>query len=137
MNVLVIEPGAAPYEKEISGLEEMQAMVGGLIATRYPFEDHVALVMNEDQRPHRERFNRSLGPGNNGIFGTCFICGFEGEKFCFLSPEQADHYSRRFHDPEIMLGAISGKWATMTVEPFRRPRKGGANHPKSKKVKRK
>ena len=29
MRVLMVEPGMAPYEKEINGLEEMQAVVGG------------------------------------------------------------------------------------------------------------
>lgn len=29
MNVLVVEPGRLPYEREIGGLEEMQAVVGG------------------------------------------------------------------------------------------------------------
>ena len=29
MNVLVVEPGMAPYEKEIDGLKDMQAIVGG------------------------------------------------------------------------------------------------------------
>ena len=36
MNVLVVEPGYAPYEKEINGLEEMQGVVGGLITAIYP-----------------------------------------------------------------------------------------------------
>lgn len=35
MNVLVVEPGMAPYEKEVNGLEEMQATVGGLITASY------------------------------------------------------------------------------------------------------
>ena len=30
MKVLMVEPGAAPYEKELNGLHEMQAAVGGL-----------------------------------------------------------------------------------------------------------
>ena len=38
MNVLVVEPGMAPYEKEINGLSEMQAVVGGNITVSYPFE---------------------------------------------------------------------------------------------------
>lgn len=46
MNVLVVEPGVAPYEKEINGLTEMQATVGGLIDAIYPFEDRVAVVCN-------------------------------------------------------------------------------------------
>lgn len=29
MNLLVVEPGMAPYEKEIAGLSEMQTMVCG------------------------------------------------------------------------------------------------------------
>lgn len=36
LNVLVVEPGIAPYEKEINGLKEMQATVGGLITVSYP-----------------------------------------------------------------------------------------------------
>ena len=44
MNVLVVEPGYLPYEKEINGLEEMQAVVGGLIEPIYPYEERVALA---------------------------------------------------------------------------------------------
>ena len=48
MRVLMVEPGMAPYEKEINGLEEMQAAVGGLITASYPFEEPVALVSNDE-----------------------------------------------------------------------------------------
>lgn len=46
MNVLVVEPGYLPYEKEINGLEEMQAVVGGWIEAIYPYEEEVAIVCN-------------------------------------------------------------------------------------------
>ena len=36
MKVLVVEPGYAPYEKDIEGLEAMQEVVGGLITASYP-----------------------------------------------------------------------------------------------------
>lgn len=36
MKTVVVEPGYAPYEKEINGLTEMQATVGGLIQAIYP-----------------------------------------------------------------------------------------------------
>ena len=36
MQVLVVEPGILPYEKEINGLKEMQAVVGGPITALYP-----------------------------------------------------------------------------------------------------
>ena len=48
MNVLIVEPGMAPYEKEINGLEEMQATVGGRITAIYPYEEQVALVCNDE-----------------------------------------------------------------------------------------
>lgn len=38
MKVVVVEPGYQPYEKEIDGLAEMQAVVGGLITAAYPYE---------------------------------------------------------------------------------------------------
>ena len=49
MNVLVVEPGVLPYEKEVKDeLKDLQAIVGGHIQAIYPFQDYVALVCNED-----------------------------------------------------------------------------------------
>lgn len=49
MDVLVVEPGYAPYEKSINGLDEMQATVGGLIQAIYPYEEQVAIVCNTEE----------------------------------------------------------------------------------------
>ena len=46
MKVLVVEPGYAPYEKDIEGLHGMQEVVGGTIQAIYPFEDRAAVVCN-------------------------------------------------------------------------------------------
>ena len=48
MRVLVVEPETLPYEKEINGLEEMQATVGGIIDAIYPWEDRAAIVCNDE-----------------------------------------------------------------------------------------
>lgn len=48
MNVLVVEPGYLPYEKEINGLKEMHELVGGYIDAIYPFEDEAAVVCNDE-----------------------------------------------------------------------------------------
>ena len=37
MNVLVVEPGYLPYEKEIDDLPDMKKLVGGPIQAIYPF----------------------------------------------------------------------------------------------------
>ena len=60
MNVLVVEPGFLPYEKEINGLEEMQKTVGGLIQAIYPFQEEVGLVCNENGIFEWLEFNRSI-----------------------------------------------------------------------------
>ena len=39
MYVLVVEPGILPYEREIYGLKEMQAVVGGPFKGIYRWED--------------------------------------------------------------------------------------------------
>lgn len=46
MKVLVVEPMKKCYTKEINGLDEMQALVGGYIQAIYPFPDKAAVVCN-------------------------------------------------------------------------------------------
>ena len=69
MRVLMVEPGMAPYEKEINGLEEMQAAVGGHISAIYPFKEPVALVSNDESLFLSMPFNRSVEGGYGGIWG--------------------------------------------------------------------
>lgn len=68
MKVLVVEPGYAPYEKEINGLHEMQAVVGGLIQPIYPYQEQVAVVCNEEGLINGLLFNRSVENGYGGVF---------------------------------------------------------------------
>lgn len=63
MRVLVVEPETLPYEKEIIGLEEMQATVGGLIDAIYPWEDRAAIVCNDEALLLDMPFNRSVEGG--------------------------------------------------------------------------
>ena len=94
MNVLVVEPGYLPYEKEINGLNEMQATVGGYIEAIYPYEEMVAIVCNEEGLINGLPFNRSVEGGYGGVFGTFFVCGLSEDSFCSLSPEQMKHYKQ-------------------------------------------
>ena len=87
MNVLVVDPGMAPYEKEINGLKEMQATVGGLITTSYPYAEPIAIVSNDESILEGMPFNRSVEGGYGGIFGTFFVCGLSEEDFTSLTPE--------------------------------------------------
>ena len=117
MNVLVVEPGMAPYEKEINGLKEMQATVGGLITAIYPYEEQVALVCNDEGIHQGMEFNRSVGNGYGGVFGTFFICGLGEEDFCSLPPEQMERFKKKFHQAEILVGAKGNTPITLKVDP--------------------
>lgn len=117
LNVLVVEPGMAPYEKEINGLSEMQAVVGGLITVSYPFAEKVGIVSNDDSIGLGMEFNRSLEGGYGGIFGPFFVCGLTEDSFCSLTPEQMEHYKKKYHQAEILLG-VNGKGpVTLKVQP--------------------
>ena len=67
--MLVVEPGCAPYEKEVNGLSEMQAVVGGLIQAIYPYEEPVAVVCNEEGLLLGLPFNRNMEGGYDGVCG--------------------------------------------------------------------
>lgn len=120
MNVLVVEPGYAPYEKEINGLHEMQTIVGGPIQAIYPFQEQIAVVCNDEGLNLRLPFNRSVPGGYGGIFGTFFICGFGGENFCSLTPEQAEIYKKFFHQAEVLIGATGNLPITIPIPPMRK-----------------
>ena len=117
MNVLVVEPGMAPYEKEVNGLKEMQATVGGLITVIYPYEEQVAIVSNDESILEGMPFNRSVEGGYGGIFGTFFVCGLGEEDFCSLSPEQMERFKKKFHQAEILVGAKGNTPITLKVDP--------------------
>lgn len=117
MNVLVVEPGMAPYEKEVNGLKEMQATVGGLITVIYPYEEQVAIVSNDESILEGMPFNRSVEGGYGGIFGTFFVCGLTEDSFCSLSPEQMDRFKKEFHHAEILIAAKGNTPITLKVEP--------------------
>ena len=115
MRVLVVEPEVLPYEKEINGLEEMQATVGGLIDAIYPWEDRAAIVCNDEAILLDMPFNRSVEGGYGGVFGTFFVCGVGEEDFCSLTPEQMKVYKEKFRRAEILLGATGTAPVTLKV----------------------
>ncbi len=117
MNVLIVEPGYAPYEQEINGLHEMQEVVGGLIQAIYPYKEPVAVVCNEEGLLLGLPFNRSMEGGYGGVCGTFFVCGLGEEDFCSLTPEQVRTYKQKFFRAEILVGIIDDEPVTLKVAP--------------------
>ena len=81
MKVLVVEPMKKCYTKEINGLEEMQALVGGYIQAIYPFPDKAAVVCNEEGKNLGLPFNRPLFDENH--LRHIFCGGFRCRGLCF------------------------------------------------------
>lgn len=125
MNVLVVEPGYLPYEKEIKDgadhLEQMQAIVGGLIEPIYPYHEEVAIVCNEEGLINGLPFNRSVPGGYGGVFGTFFICGLGEEDFCSLPPELMERFKNEFRNSEILLGFDGNEAVTLKVSSQPKP----------------
>ena len=129
MDVLVVQPRFAPYEKSIIGLDEMQATAGGLIQAIYPYEEQVAIVCNEEGLLHGLEFNRSVPGGYGGVVGTFFICGLGEEDFCSLTPEQMEKYRKEYHKAEILIGARGNEPITIKVEPKQKKSPGVPQKP--------
>ena len=125
MNVLVVEPGYLPYEKEIQDgadhLEQMQAIVGGLIEPIYPYHEEVAIVCNEEGLINGLPFNRSVPGGYGGVFGTFFICGLGEEDFRSLPPELMERFKKEFRNSEILLGFDGNEAVTLKVSSQPKP----------------
>ena len=114
MRVLIVEPGKAPYEREIgASLADMQAVVGGTIQAVYPFEEPVALVCNDEGKLLGMTPNRALYMENipyDVIAGTFLLCGApaDSERFTSLTKEQVLHFQERFRYPERFI-RVNGK----------------------------
>lgn len=105
MKALVVEPGKAPYEKDIdSSLKGLQKEVGGCIEALYPYADPVSIVCNEEGKLAWLPMNRGLydedGDLCDIIAGKFLIVGLGEEDFDSLNPELMEKYAGIFAVPE-------------------------------------
>lgn len=69
LTVLCVKPGEKPKCIEIeSGLDALQRAVGGYIEAVYPYEDPVALIVNEEGKLNGLPLNRALRDEDNNIY---------------------------------------------------------------------
>ena len=113
MNVLMVEPGKAPYETQIGDdLRSMQAVVGGYIQAVYPYEELVALICNEDGKLDGLPLNRALRDSDGDIYdivaGKFFIVGLGPNDFTDLPHDLAEQFAEQFRQPEMFM-RVDGK----------------------------
>jgi len=113
MNVLVVEPGKKPYPKRIkTGLKSLQDEVEGYIECVYPFDDPVALIVNEEGKINGMPLNRALREESGDIYdiiaGPFLVAGITDDDFCSLSDELTAKYSGLFESPELFI-SVGGR----------------------------
>lgn len=97
MKVLIVEPMKPCYVREVSGLKDMQEVVGGDIEATYPFEDLVAVVFNAN--------GKGLGLPYDIVCGTFFLAGLGAEDFVSLTEEQIRRY-KKLYDNVMVITAV-------------------------------
>ena len=108
MNVLMVEPGKAPYEMQIGDdLQSMQAVVGGYIQAVYPYEEPVALICCVSGKLDGLPLNRALRDSDGDIYdivaGNFFIVGLGQNDFTDLPHDLAEQFAEQFRQPEIFI----------------------------------
>ena len=106
MKVLIVEPMKPCYVREISGLNDMQEIVGGHIEAIYPFKEQVAIIANEEGKILGLPFNRHLsderGVPYDIVCGTFFMAGLGAEDFVSLTDEQIQRYKSLYDNMQIL-----------------------------------
>ena len=108
MTVLCVKPGKKPVCIEIEdGLGAFQRAVGGCIETVYPYEDPVALIVNEEGKLNGLPLNRALRDEDNDIYdivaGSFLVVGLGKSDFTSLTPALMEKYEKLFHCPEAFI----------------------------------
>lgn len=108
MNVLLVEPMREPRAIQIdSGLESLQKAVGGYIEAVYPFDDPVAVIVNDEGKINGLPLNRALRDEAGEIYdvmaGQFLVVGLGKENFSDLPPDMMEKYKKHFKNPEMFL----------------------------------
>ena len=128
IRVVMVRPGELAEITEIgTGLETLQAAVDGCIEPYYGLEDpDCCIVCNDEGKLLGMDPNRAIrdeyGNIQEIICGPFFICDCSGESFGSLSEEKAEHYMKKYRQPERIF-QIGNRFAAMKYEPTSVPEK--------------
>ena len=126
ITVLSVKPLREPCVITIPNkLRTLQDQVGGMIEAVYPFEDPVAIILNEEGKLNGSMPNRGLYDSSGNLYdviaGTFLIVGLSEEDFCSLSEELSAKYMEKYKIPERMA-FINGRIRMLPVTDSRKPR---------------
>ena len=124
ITVLSVKPLREPCVITIPNkLRTLQDQVGGMIEAVYPFEDPVAILLNDEGKLNGSMPNRGLYDSSGNLYdiiaGTFLIVGLSEEDFCSLSEELSAKYMEKFKIPERMA-FINGRIRMLPVTDSRK-----------------
>ena len=108
LSVLLIQPGKAPRMVEIPDtLDAMQELVGGYIEEYMPFDDEVAIIVNEEGKLNGLPPNRAIFAENSKQIADVLVGDFfivkspvDSDKYQSLTKDLAKKYAEKFKYPE-------------------------------------
>ena len=108
LSVLLIQPGKAPRMVEIPDtLDAMQELVGGYIEEYMPFDDEVAIIVNEEGKLNGLPPNRAIFAENSKQIADVLVGDFfivkspvDSDKYQSLPKDLAKKYAEKFKYPE-------------------------------------
>ena len=124
ITVLSVKPLREPCVITIPNkLRTLQNQVGGMIEAIYPFEDPVAILLNDEGKLNGSMPNRGLYDSSGHLYdviaGTFLIVGLSEEDFCSLSEELSAKYMEKYKIPERMA-FINGRIRMLPVTDSRK-----------------
>lgn len=121
IKVIFVEPGRYAEIREIdANVASYQRLLNGRIKQICPFEDDVAIVINEDEKFNNTAPNRALIIDHrirDILHGNFFICGLGEENYESLLPELFEKYVNMFYYPERFEIGENGimRWTVTNV----------------------
>lgn len=108
MDALLVKPNMYPQPVQVGcELEYLQDIVGGDIEAVSPFNEPVALIMDENGKMSGKEWNRALRDEHGKIYdivaGDFLVVGLGEEDFCSLSPDMMRRFEEHFHQPETFV----------------------------------
>ena len=108
LHVFLVKNGKYPKALQIGRqLEDLQKAVGGDIEAVYPYNEPVALIVNDEGKLNGSELNRALRDNEGQIYdivaGDFLVVGLGEEDFASLSPELMEKFEKDFHQPEMFV----------------------------------
>lgn len=108
MDALLVKTNMYPQAVQIGcELKDLQKAVGGDIQAVYPFNEPVALIVDDEGKLNGKELNRALRNEDGELYdiiaGDFLVVGLGEEDFCSLSPELMKQFKEHFHQPEAFV----------------------------------